>query len=165
MADPEALTALHREHATALWGYVMRLTGDRGRAEDIVQETMLRAWRHRIEDDDAGSARAWMFTVARNLVVDGARSARARHEVVSGVVPEVSEPDRTDALFDAMVVTDALLSLSEDHRAVVIRAYYQRLSVAEMAAELGLPPGTVKSRLHYGLRSLRLALQERGVTR
>lgn len=165
MAGPEALTALHREHAAALWAYVVRLTGDRARAEDIVQETMLRAWRHDLVDGEGGSARAWLFTVARNLVVDGARSAQSRHEQVLDAVPERTEPDRTDALFDAMLVTDALLTLSEDHRAVVIRAYYQRLSTAEIADELGIAQGTVKSRLHYGLRALRLALQERGITR
>jgi RNA polymerase sigma-70 factor, ECF subfamily len=165
MSDPDLLLALHREHAPALWGYVVRLTGDRARAEDVVQETMLRAWRHGLTDGDGGSARAWLFTVARNLVVDEARSARARHESATDTLPDRGEPDRTDALFDAMLVTDALLALGSDHRAVVVLAYYRRLTVAEIADELGIPSGTVKSRLHYGLRALRLALQERGVTR
>ena len=70
--------------------------------------------------------------------------------------------DRYEALGP---VTDALLTLSDEHRVVVVRAYYRRQTIAEIAADLGIPPGTVKSRLHYGLRSLRLALQERGVTR
>jgi len=165
MADPVALQQLHREHAAALWGYVLRLTGDRARAEDVVQETMLRAWRYAISDDATGSARAWLFTVARNLVVDEARSARARHEVVSGEVPEQAEADRADRLLDSLLVTDALRSLSADHRAVVVRAYFGRLTAAEIGEELGIPAGTVKSRLHYGLRALRLALEERGLTR
>ena len=165
MGDPEALRALHRAHAGAVWGYVMRLTGDHARAEDIVQETMLRAWRHDLADGEAGSARAWLYTVARNLVVDDARSARARHESVTESLPERAEADATDALFDAMLLTDALLALSQDHRDVVVRAYYRRLPINDIAAELDIPPGTVKSRLHYGLRALRLALQERGVTR
>ena len=165
MSESEALLALHRDHAGALWGYVARLTRDSARAEDIVQETMLRAWRQRISDDATGSARAWLFTVARNLVVDDVRSARARHESLYDELPETSELDRTDALFDQMLVTDALLTLSDEHRAVVIRAYYRRQTVAEIADELRIPSGTVKSRLHYGLRALRLALQERGVTR
>lgn len=165
MGDPETLRALHRDHAAALWGYVVRLTGDSARAEDVVQETMLRAWRRNLTDGDGGSARAWLFTVARHLVADEARSAHARHESTAASLPEVGESDRTDALFDAMLITDALLTLSDDHRAVVVRAYYRRMSIAEIAAELDVPPGTVKSRLHYGLRALRLALQERGVTR
>ena len=166
--DPEALRALHRAHAAPLWAYVVRLTGDRARAEDVVQETMLRAWRRGISDgeaDQAGSARAWLFTVARNLVVDQARSAQARHESSTDQVPEGSIEDQVDALFASLLVTDALRVLSSEHRAVVLRAYYGRLTVAEIAAELAIPPGTVKSRLHYGLRALRLALQERGVTR
>lgn len=165
MADPGAIEQLHREHARALWGYALRLTGDAAQAEDIVQETLLRAWRHDVHDDGRGSARAWLFTVARNLVVDHARSARQRHEAPTDDVPERAEADRVDSLFDSLVVTDALRSLGEDHRAVVVRAYFGRQSTAEIAAALGVPPGTVKSRLHYGLRALRLALQERGVTR
>ena len=167
--DPEALRELHRAHGDALWSYVVRLTGDRARAEDVVQETMLRAWRWAIVDGEGGSARAWLFTVARRLVVDEARSARARHESLTDDPPEprgsAGETDRIDALFDAMLVADALLTLTADHRDVVVRAYYRRMTVAEIAAELAIPEGTVKSRLHYGLRALRLALQERGVTR
>jgi len=161
--DPEALRALHRAHAAPLWAYVVRLTGDRARAEDVVQETMLRAWRRGIADGD--SARAWLFTVARHLVIDDVRSARARHEATTDRPPEGSVGDQVDALFESLLVADALRALSPDHRAVVLRAYYGRLTVAEIATELAIPAGTVKSRLHYGLRALRLALQERGVTR
>lgn len=159
------LQDLHRDHAAALWGYVVRLTGDRARAEDVVQETMLRAWKASIAERDAGAARAWLFTVAHNLVVDEVRSARARHEIGTGTLPEQAQHDRVDTMLDRMLVTDALHALSEDHRAVVVRAYYGRQSVAEIAEALDIPSGTVKSRLHYGLRALRLALQERGVTR
>lgn len=161
--DDESLRALHDSHASVLRGYVRRLTGDDARADDIVQETMIRAWKHGISEEHNGS-RAWLFTVARNLVIDDARSAHSRHELASEALPEHSQSDRTDALFDAMVIADGLRSLSDDHRAVVVLAYYRRLSIAEIATELDLPPGTVKSRLHYGLLNLRLALQERGVS-
>lgn len=163
--DPELIEVLHREHAAALERYVVRLVGDRDRAADVVQETLLRAWTHSVADDGRGSVRAWLYTVARHLVVDEARSARARHETSAAEPPETAEPDRVDALFDALLVGEALAGLSVEHRAVVVRAYYLRLSVAEIAAALEIPPGTVKSRLHYGLRALRLALQESGVTR
>lgn len=163
--DPDVLRGLHRDHAAALWSYVAHLTGDPARAEDVVQETMLRAWQGGIVDGDGGSARAWLFTVAHNLVVDDARSARARREAVTEAPPDVATSGEVDALFETMLVTDALRSLSVEHRAVVVRAYYGRHTIEEIARELRIPAGTVKSRLHYGLRALRLALQEKGVTR
>lgn len=160
------LEALYDAHAAPVWRYVVHLTGDPAGADDIVQETLLRAWRSpRILEQDPASARSWMFTVARHLVIDDVRSARRRREIGVAEVPEVATADATDALFDAMLIEEALAVLTADHRAVVVRAYYGGLTVAEMAAELDIPEGTVKSRLHYGLRALRLALQERGVTR
>lgn len=168
VTDPEVLDQLHRDHANALWAYAVRLTGDRVFAQDVVQETMLRAWREGITDESdtsATSARAWLFTVARRLVIDEARSARHRREVTPEEMPEQQTGDQVDAVFDAALIVDALAALSPAHREVVVRAYYGRATVAEIATDLGLPPGTVKSRMHYGMRALRLALQERGVTR
>lgn len=168
MAEDDAarLAALYDAHAGAVWRYVVHLTGDRAGADDVVQETLLRAWRTPpILEQDPATARAWMFTVARHLVIDDVRSARRRREIGVAEVPERSATDATDALFDAILIEDALAGLSRAHRDVVIRAYFGGLSVAELAAELEIPEGTVKSRLHYGLRALRLALQEKGVTR
>ncbi|TFD52095.1 sigma-70 family RNA polymerase sigma factor [Cryobacterium sp. Hh11] len=167
MADERAelLRALHDEHGPILWRYVVRLTHDTALADDVVQETLLRAWRRpRLLDQTEVSARAWLFTVARNLVIDDRRSARSRHEMPTDQLPELPTDDQTDALLDAWLVADALTDLSLDHRAVIVCAYYQGQSVAETARHLDIPEGTVKSRLHYGLRALRLALQERGVT-
>ncbi len=163
--DATALAALYEAHAAPVWRYVVHLTGDRAGADDVVQETLLRAWRSPRILADPASARAWMLTVARHLVIDESRSARRRHEVVLPETPERESPDATDALFEAMLVEDALAELSIEHRGVIVRAYYGGRSVAVIASELGIPEGTVKSRLHYGLRALRLALQEKGVTR
>jgi RNA polymerase sigma-70 factor (ECF subfamily) len=164
--EPDQLMReLHDEHAPALWRYVVWLTGDRHFAEDVVQETLVRAWRNpRVLDQSQLSARGWLFTVARNLVIDDRRSAHARHEFASDEPPEVAVDDGTDALLDAWLVSDALAAISDDHRAVVIHSYYRGESTAEVGRQLGIPEGTVKSRLHYALRALRLALQERGVT-
>ena len=164
--DHARLTALYDAHAAPVWRYVVSLTGDHAGADDVVQETLLRAWRsRRIMIDDPGSLRSWMFTVARNIVIDEARSARRRHELPVDEVPETGRDDDTDAMFDALLVEEALATLTPDHRAVIVSAYYGGRSVAQTAEELGIPAGTVKSRLHYAVRALRLALQERGVTR
>nr|WP_274638034.1 sigma-70 family RNA polymerase sigma factor [Microbacterium bovistercoris] len=162
----QRLSALYDGHARPVWRYVVSLTGDRAGAEDVVQETLLRAWRTpRILAQDPSTARAWMITVARHLVIDEARSARRRHENVVADPPERAETDATDRLFEAILIEEALRTLSDEHRAVIVTAYFRGRSVAQAAAELDIPEGTVKSRLHYGLRALRLALQERGVTR
>lgn len=162
----QLMQALHAEHAGALWGFCLRLTGgDRARAEDVVQETLLRAWRSpKVLDQSGGSARAWLFTVARHIVVDEWRSARNRHELAVDEPPEVPTADSTDQLLQSWLVADALARLTPEHRAVLLECYYRGRSVAEAARILEVPEGTVKSRTHYALRALRLALQEMGVT-
>lgn len=163
--DADALlTAVHASFAADLHRYVAAMT-DHARAADVVQETLLRAWHHPdVLTRSEGSVRAWLFTVARNLVIDEARSAHRRRELTTDEVPEAGVGDRTQEVLDAWLVADALVELSAEHRAVVVGAYYRGRSVAELSHELDIPPGTVKSRLHYGLRAMRLALQERGVS-
>jgi RNA polymerase sigma-70 factor (ECF subfamily) len=171
MNDPNtALTReLYTEHAGALWRYAMRLTGDHARAEDVVQETLLRAWQHpHVTDDSERSPRAWLFRVARNLIIDERRSVRFRREVRS---PDGSDefeqcgPDEMNAALDRLLIADALTHLSPEHRAVVRRSYYLGWTTAQIADDLQIAEGTVKSRLHYALHALRLTLQEIGVTR
>lgn len=170
MNDPETalMRVLYEEHAGALWRYVMRLTGDPARAEDVVQETLLRAWKHpEVVEDTDRSVRAWLFTVARNIVIDESRSARFRREsgALDASVAEPHGPDEVNAALDRLLLGDALTQLSAEHRAVIRRSYYLGQSTAQIASELQIAEGTVKSRLHYAVRALRLALQEMGVTR
>jgi len=165
-ADEELVRALHDEHAGALWAYVVSLTGDRISAQDIVQETLLRAWRHPEALDPArGSTRAWLFTVARRLVIDDWRSARNRRENVQADLPERAVLDESEQVLQQWVVAQALTRLSAEHRAVLRECYFAQRSVAEASRTLGIPEGTVKSRTHYALMNLRLALQEMGVSR
>jgi RNA polymerase sigma-70 factor (ECF subfamily) len=161
------LRALYDAHALALLGYALRLCdGDRAMAEDLVQETLVRAWRHLDQlDPHAAPVRPWLFTVAQHLAIDAYRARRARpQEVGEGPLDTVAGLDTVETALDRIVVTDALQSLSKEHRAVIVETYYRGRTVAEAARVLGVPPGTVKSRCYYALRALKLALAERGVT-
>ena len=167
MSDQEAelLRSLQEAYGPALWRFVMGMTRDSALADDVVQETLIRAWKHpAILQRPETALRAWLYTVARNLVIDDRRSARRRHETGTDQLPEIPETDRVDRILDGWLVSDALAGLSAEHRAVVIHSYYLRETTAEIAQNLQVAEGTVKSRLHYALRAMRLALQEGGVT-
>jgi RNA polymerase sigma-70 factor, ECF subfamily len=161
------LRALYDAHARALLSYALRLCdGDRAMAEDLVQETLVRAWRHldRLDPND-GPVRPWLFTVAQRLAIDAHRARLARPpETGDAALDTLPGLDRIEGALDRIIVTDALQSLSHEHRAVIVETYYRGRSVAEAAGVLGVPPGTVKSRCYYALRALKLALAERGVT-
>jgi RNA polymerase sigma-70 factor (ECF subfamily) len=165
--DPTtAMKELHDEHSAALWAFCLHLTShDRARAEDVAQETLLRAWRNAaVLTESRGSVRSWLFTVARNIVIDEWRTRRSQREFATAEPPDLTPTDdRTDELLLSWVVAEALTALSAEHRAVLVECYYRGRPVAEVANLLGIPPGTVKSRTHYALRALRLALEEMGV--
>lgn len=169
MPDEQAalLRAVHDTHGSALARFVLRLTGgDHAFTEDVVQEALLRLWKKpEILERPDDAARAWLFTVARNLVIDDRRSARHHRELTTEQLPEAAALDDTDLALSKWMLSDALLSLTPDHRAAIFAAYYLGQTVPEIARRLHVPEGTVKSRLHYALRALRLALQERGLTR
>ncbi|MGK5632241.1 sigma-70 family RNA polymerase sigma factor [Streptomyces sp. URMC 123] len=160
--DDRALAELQREHGRALFGFLLGLTyGDRQRAEDLVQETLVRAWQHpEALESTHESMRPWLFTVARRLAIDARRARRARpHEVGDHVLENASAAvDHVERSVAALDVRQALGSLSRDHRAVLVEVYFRGLSVIEAAEVLGIPPGTVKSRTYYALRALRSAL-------
>jgi RNA polymerase sigma-70 factor, ECF subfamily len=161
------LRALYDAHAMALLGYALRLCGgDRARAEDLVQETLVRAWRHLdVLEPTAAPIRPWLFTVAQHLAIDAHRARRARPpEVGDAGLAAVPGLDEMDGVLDRIILVDALGSLSPEHRAAIVETYYRGRTVAEAARVLGIPPGTVKSRCYYALRALKLALAERGVT-
>ena len=161
----QLMQVLYEQHGTALWSHVVRLTGDRSFAEDVVQETLLRAWRHpHVLDQSESSARAWLFTVARNIVIDDWRRGRHRLESPTADVPETPTSDDIDLKLQAWQVGEAIRKLSPAHREALTECFYRGNSVAEAAVRLGIPTGTVKSRCHYALRQLRLILDEMGVS-
>jgi RNA polymerase sigma-70 factor (ECF subfamily) len=159
--DSELLRALHDEHAHSLLSYVVGLTRDRAGAQDIVQETLLRAWRNTaVLERTGGSERGWLFTVARHIVIDQWRSASRRREVLTDHVPEATVQDTAQQTVDRQLVQAALQTLSIEHRQTLFETYFRGASVAQAAETLGVPPGTVKSRTHYALHALRAAIDE-----
>jgi RNA polymerase sigma-70 factor (ECF subfamily) len=168
-SDPtgDALRALYRAYSSELLGFALNALGDRQLAEEIVQEVFTRAWRHADRyDPHRGAVRTWLYQIARHAIIDARRRSSAR----PALAPREIDPDEAaggPSIEQAMLgwqVASALERLSADHRQVIRLAHLQGMSVREIADALGLAEGTVKSRTWYALRSLRLALEEMGVT-
>ncbi|MET7711855.1 sigma-70 family RNA polymerase sigma factor [Streptomyces sp. NPDC005407] len=167
-AEPteEFLRALYERHGSVLLRFATRLLrGDRHRAEDVLQEAAIRAWQHAAElDPTADALRSWLFTVVRNLVIDGYRARQARP-------PELGDPDEThlpiqdgvDNALTTQVVIEAMKDLAPYQREVLMHVHYMGRTVNQTANVLGVPPGTVKSRTYYAMRALREALHKRGL--
>jgi RNA polymerase sigma-70 factor (ECF subfamily) len=164
----ETLRQLYAEHAAPLLAFVLRLTGgDRQRAEDVVQETLLRAWRHagQLGGPQSRSARPWLVTVARRIVIDDHRGAQARpREALGHDLDLVAVGDHADRVLRTLTLTEAMRTLSPAQREILVATYVEGHTVVEAARLLGVPLGTAKSRIFYALAALRTALTERGVT-
>lgn len=162
--DAENMVAqLYRDNGAYVLSYVTGLLGDRHLAEDVVQETMLRAWRHCAQfSAEKGSVRGWLVRVAHNIVMDKFRMRRSRPaEVAEDSVAEALVEDHAEAVVTALHVRHALARLSPAHRAVLEQVYFNDCTAREAAARLGIPEGTAFSRAYYALRILR---QELGVS-
>ncbi len=157
-----ALRQLYSHHAKALHGYVERFCPDSASADDIVQETFIRAWRHlpQLSADDR-PLRPWLYRVARNLLIDADRAARSRP---IGVQPQPADDARDDSgldqVLDRQLVSAALRQLSPAHRSVLVETFYHGGTPATVARRLGIPYGTARSRLHYALHALRQELED-----
>lgn len=162
----EWLRGLHDRFGGGLLLFAYRSLGDWEVAEEVVQDTLVRAWRAAERfDPDQASVGTWLYAIARNLVIDQHRRRDSRPRAADGDPETLAGEDdgALDRALEAWQVAEGLQQLSEDHRAAIVETYYRGASVAEAARRLGVPPGTVKSRVHYGLRSLRLVLEESGV--
>ncbi len=160
-ADAAGLRVAFLAHGGELYGYARRSLGDPRAAEDVVQETFIRAWRARDRfDTGLGTLRTWLFTIARRVVIDHARARAIRQ--TEPLQADLAVEDDVDNAMVGWQVEEALRRLRPDHRQVLVETYYRGRSGREVAEELGIPEGTVRSRLFYGLRTLRLALEEMG---
>ena len=148
-------------HAGELYGFAMRSLGDAGLAEEAVQETFLRAWRagNRF-DPQIGSLRTWLFAILRNVVIDLGRARAARPGVAKEGAEQSVEPIEDSLL--AWQVEEAMRRIGDQHRRILVETYYRGRPYAEVATELEIPVGTVKSRVYYALKALRVALEEIG---
>lgn len=162
----ESMRSLYRLYGGELYGFTLKELGDRGTAEEIVQEVFLRAWRHagRYDPERAG-VRTWLYQITRNAIIDSRRRAAVR----PGLPQHESDSDAgtTATLEQAMLgwqVAAALERLTPEHRQMIRMAQFRGLTMREIADHTGLPLGTVKSRTWYALRSMRLVLEEMGVT-
>jgi RNA polymerase sigma-70 factor, ECF subfamily len=164
----DCLRTLYRRYGGELYGFALNALGDRGLAEEVVQDAFTSVWRHAEDfDPERGSFRSWLYGVARNRIVDLRRRAAVRPRLADGV-----EPDEAGALDESLEqaalrwqVAAALAHLSPEHRAVIRLAHFEALSLREISEATNLPLGTVKSRAYYALRHLRLVLDEMGVAR
>jgi RNA polymerase sigma-70 factor, ECF subfamily len=163
MPDTAVLPELYQGYKPVLIRFLTGLTnGQRQVAEDIFQETMIRAWRHldTLPSDPDGSRR-WLFTVARRLVIDSVRRQQVRPaEVELDNAGDLPAPDETAA---AALVGDAVRGafneLSPQHRDIIRRLHLQGRSIDQVARDMNLPSGTVKSRSHYAIKALRENLE------
>ena len=171
--DPDGLDSaeafvrrVNDEHGAALYGWAARRLGDRSDAEEAVAESMVKAWRSYDQfDPSKGTEKAWLFAILRNTAADVHRS-RSRHlRAVEGPPPESAVDSEIESVVEASLVREALMELSARHREVVIHAHFAGRTIGQIAEQLGIPEGTVKSRLHYAMRSLRGGLEERGILR
>jgi RNA polymerase sigma-70 factor, ECF subfamily len=163
--EEELMNALYSGYYGMLLAFVSRYVRDRHRAEDLVQETLLRTWRNIDRIDLGQDPRPYLFTIARNVLTNAWRDEQRRPRLVSddAAMAAVPSGDDVEAQLEGWLVAAALERLSAEHQSVVKLLYVQGRTVAEAAAHLRVPAGTVKSRAYYAVRALRAAFEERGV--
>jgi RNA polymerase sigma-70 factor (ECF subfamily) len=169
LRDEQAVARAYDAHGAELYRFLLRSLGDTGSAQDVVQETFLRAWRAGDRfDPSLGSLRTWLFSIARHAMLDHVRAAGVRPwqaalvDDPAGAAPHRGN-DPSEGLLRGWVVEEALRRLSDEHRTAIVETYLRDRPYAEVAAELDLPVGTLRSRVFYGLKALRVAMEEMGV--
>jgi RNA polymerase sigma-70 factor (ECF subfamily) len=157
----EPMHELYRRYAPRIYGLGVQLLSDRGLAEELVQETFVRLWRAADRfNPERGSPPSFIFAITRRLAIDLWRRPSSRPLGADSPPPD---DDQVDHLLLRLDVRAALDSLSDAHREILELSYGGQLKQVEIAARLGIPLGTVKTRSYHALRSLRAALDRRGI--
>lgn len=167
--DPQAAArALYRSYGPELYGFAVRRLRDEGLAEELVQDVFTRAWRGADRyRPERGSVRTWLYAIARSAVLDAERR-RGRRPPAQRSEPAGDRLDGSEPIEQALLrhqIQLAISRLTSEHRQVIELVHFRGMALAEVAELTGLPLGTVKSRLHYATRALRLALEELEVIR
>ncbi|MEO6604054.1 MAG: sigma-70 family RNA polymerase sigma factor [Aeromicrobium sp.] len=163
--SPEALAREgYARHGGELFRFAMSRLGDEGLAQDAVQETILRAWRSGGSfDPSRASLRTWLYAIMRNVVIDLAARRRRTSLLTStlALAPGGEDmSDHTGSVMDADLITRALGALSDDHRIAIVETYLRDRPYDEVAGELGVSLSTLRSRVFYGLKQLRLTIEK-----
>jgi RNA polymerase sigma-70 factor (ECF subfamily) len=165
-ADRAAFGALFAHFAPRVKGYLMRLGADAAVAEDIAQETLLSVWRKAAYyDPRKAEASTWVFAIARNLRIDALRRERhpepqATEELIAMIAMDEGAESAVDAAERGAKLRQALVHLPTEQAEIVRLAFFQDKPHSEIERELGIPLGTVKSRLRLAMARLRAALHE-----
>jgi len=164
LTSDDGVRAVYAAHGPELYRFALRSLGDRGLAEEAVQETFVRAWQAANRFDDAlGSLRTWLFAIVRNVVIDLSRARSVRPSLAAdGASNEIVLDDEVERVIVAWQVEEALQKLSGEHREALVEVHYKSRPYHDVARELGVPVGTMKSRVYYALKAMRLALEELG---
>jgi RNA polymerase sigma-70 factor (ECF subfamily) len=160
--DP--LVELYRRYERRLFRYGVQQLGNNGLAEEVVQETFVRLWRTAAGHFDAekASVQTYLYVIARSVAADIRKRPSSRPLLPVEDVDMPPQPDSVDQILDSMIVREALESLGAGHAQVIQLAQDEGLTQSQIAARLGLPLGTVKTRMFHGMRAMRVALAERG---
>ena len=166
-ADEQALALLYDRYRLILFGLVMRILNNREEAEDVLQEMFLQVWRRAADfDESRGKPFTWLVTLARSRAIDRLRSLAARERTNAASVRDPTEAV-SNAVDDALrseqrgVVSRALSQLPDEQKVALILAYFEGLTQSEIAARLGAPLGTVKTRMRSGMIKLRELLADK----
>src|SRR5215468_9513551 len=147
LANDEGVRAVYAAHGPELYRFALRSLGDRGLAEEAVQETFVRAWQAADRfDESLGSLRTWLFAIIRNVVIDMSRARAVRPGLAAGVdgSDQIVLDDDIDRVLVAWQVEEALQKLSPEHRDALVEVHYKAKPYQDVAQDLGVPVGTIK---------------------